>query len=243
MMEMTGRNEKNVRGGACGDEKSINAAGNFLREIGGSSTACLFNQVIADVAKVYENAVLIGAVAAAKYIFLDSGPRVTYDVDILIDEEDFDHFVHDEIPADTVVKLETWFEDSDSPSHSLKHRKTGIYVDLLSPKSRPVRKKLLRFILENREETTNVIPVGDQWIRVLKPEFLIAMKLNRCTKIPRSERGLSDRIDIIKMLKTLWKKEPALNHNLIRSMTNRNETAFYETIIDDVTSEMDNIDE
>ncbi len=240
---MTGMNGKNARGGKCGDEKMINVAENFLRGIGGASDTCLFNQVIADVAKVYENAVLIGAIAAAKYIRLDSGPRVTYDVDILIDAADFDNFVKDEIPAGTVVKLETWFEDSDSLNHSLRHRKTGIYVDLLSPKSRPVPKKLFRFILKNRDQATNVIPVGDQWIRVLKPEFLIAMKLNRCTKVPRSERGLSDRIDIIKMLKTFWRKEPSLDHNLIRSMINRNEIVFFQTIIDDVASEMENSDE
>lgn len=228
---------------ASDDDRSMVFAENFLKQIGGSSILCMYNQVLADVTRVYDSAILVGAVAAAKYIQLPSGPRVTYDVDILIDEKDFTDFLNDEIPEEKRVKLDAWFADSDSPYHSLKHRKTGIYVDLLSSLSKPVSRKFTRQVLENREKTTNVITVGDQTIHVLKPEFLVAMKLNRSTKSPRSERGLTDRIDIIKILKTLWHGESAIDHENVKSMINRNEIKFYESIINDVTCEMDSPNE
>ena len=225
------------------NQKSMPLAENFLKEIGGSSITCMFNQVIADVAKVYDRAILVGAVAAAKYIRLPNGPRVTYDVDFLLDETDFNDFLNDDIPPETLSTLEALFEDPDSPNHSLKHRKTGIYVDFLSAQSKPVSKKFARHIIENRENTTNVITIGDQPVHVLKPEFIIAMKMNRCTKSPRSERGLSDRIDIIKLLKTHWHAESAVDHDSVKSMINRNEVKYYESIVYDVTCEMDTPDE
>lgn len=226
-----------------GDPELIRLAENFLKNVGGSSVTCMFNQVIADVAKVYDSAILVGAVAAAKYIRLANGPRVTYDVDILIDEGDFSDFVNDEIPRETLLALEALFEDPDSPNHSLKHKQTGIYVDLLSVQSKPVSKKFVRYILEKKEETTNVITVGDQSIHVLKPEYIIAMKLNRCTKSPKSERGLSDRIDIMKLLKTQWRGDSAIDHENVKSMINRNEIKHYESIVNDVACEMENPDE
>ena len=197
-----------------------------------------FNKVISDIVKVYPNAILVGAAAAAQYICHTNEPRITYDVDVLLDEKDFSDFLADEIPRETVWLLESYFDDSDSINHSLKHKETGIYVDLLSTESKPVRKKIVRYILENRAKTTNRFQVGEQFIDILKPEFLIAMKLNRYSKKPRSERALCDRVDIMKVLKTLWHSKIPVNHEKVRALCNRNEAQCYASILNDVTAEM-----
>lgn len=207
--------------------------------IGGESVTCGYNRVLEDIVRVYDNAILVGAVAAAKYIDHPHEARVTYDVDILIDEKNFSDFLNDEIPEAVLHELERRFADSDSPNHSLRHRETGIYVDLLSASSKPISGKLVRHILDSRDTTTELIPVGDRHIRILKPEYIVAMKLSRCTKNPRSERGLCDRIDIIKLLKSRWQGETAMNHEIIKSVINRNEIKCYGSIVDDVTDEME----
>lgn len=226
-----------------GESRSMSMAEDFLRGISGESLSCKYNRVLEDIARVYDDAILVGAVAAAKYIDPPHEPRVTYDVDILIGEKDFSDFLHDEIPENILHELENRFADSDSPNHSLRHRETGIYVDLLSASSKPVSGKLIRHIVENRETTTERIAVGDRHIHILKPEYLVAMKLNRCAKTPRSERGLCDRIDIIKLLKSRWRGDLAMDHEIIRSIINRNEIKCYGSIVDDVTEEMKNPDE
>jgi hypothetical protein len=197
-----------------------------------------FNRVISDISKVYPTAILVGAVAAAQYIRHSNEPRITYDVDVLLDEKDFSDFLLDEIPLDTVTKLETFFFDSDSVNHSLKHKETGIYLDLLSVESKPIRKNIVRYILGNRDKTTHVLKVGDRSIDILRPEFLIAMKLNRYSKKPRSERGLCDRIDIMKVLKALWGSSITMDHETIKTVCNRNETECYLSILEDVETEM-----
>ena len=221
-----------------GESLAMSMAEDFLSGISGDSLSCKYNRVLEDIARVYDDAILVGAVAAAKYIDPPHEPRVTYDVDILIGEKDFSDFLHDEIPENTLRELESRFADSDSPNHSLMHRETGIYVDLLSASSKPVSGRLIRRILENRDAATEWTSVGNRHIRILKPEYLVAMKLNRCAKTPRSERGLCDRIDIMKLLKSRWRGDPAMNHDIIRSIINRNEIKCYGSIVDDVTDEM-----
>jgi len=114
-----------------------------------------------------------------------------------------------------------------------------IYVDLLSVESKPIRKKVIRHILANRDKTTNTFQVGEHSIGILKPEFLIAMKLNRYAKNPRSERALCDRVDILKVLKALWNGEIAMDHATIDAFCNNNEAECYAAMIDDVECEMD----
>jgi hypothetical protein len=208
-------------------------------EIPKDSLAGQFIRVISDVSKVYPTAILVGAVAAAQYIGQSNEPRITYDVDILVEEEDFSDFLQDDIPRDTVLALETYFDDSDSANHSLKHKETGIYVDLLSGESKPIRKKIVRHILAHREESTNRFQIGSHAIDILKPEFLIAMKLNRYSKKPRSERGLCDRVDIMKVLKALGDGEIAMDHNIIRTICNKSETECFLSILDDVECELE----
>lgn len=162
-----------------------------------------FNYVLSDIVKVYPNAVLVGAIAASKYIRPPVRPRVTYDVDILLSETDFELFLADNLPEASLKNLETYFLDSDSANHSLKHKSTGIYVDFLSTESTPLKPRLIRHILENRKKTTNILRLSGANIDIVKPEYLIALKLNRYYKIPRTEKGVSDRLDIIKILKTL----------------------------------------
>ena len=222
----------------CDGERCIIVAPDALEENTKNTLTGQFNRVISDIAKVYPTAILVGAVAAAQYIGQSNEPRITYDVDVLLDEKDFIDFLEDEIPKDIEEKLETYFDNSDSTSHSLKHKQTGIYVDLLSLESKPVRKKIVRHILSNRHETTNTYQIGDQAIAILKPEFLIAMKLNRYSKLPRSERGLCDRVDIMKVLKALKKTDVTMNEDTIKTFCNANEAACYANILDDVACEL-----
>jgi hypothetical protein len=192
-----------------------------------------FQQVIADIAGVYPKAILVGAAAAAQYIGSSNNPRITLDVDILLEEKDFSDFLADEIPGQTLTALETCFDDSDSVNHSLKHKETGIYVDLLSLESKPIRKNLVRNILENRKNATHRLKVLGRFIDILKPEYLIAMKLNRFFKKPKSERGQCDRIDILKLLKAQGNNVMAPDHEIITTVCNRNEAACYLTLLDE----------
>lgn len=221
----------------CEDNRCLLIADEFPETAAGHALHVKFNEAISDIAKVYPNAILVGAVAAAKYICASNEPRVTYDVDVLLEEKDFNDFLLDEIPEPTLTPLETYFENPDSANHSLKHKSTGIYIDLLSTESKPVRKKTVRYILQHREKTTNIFKTGGASIAILKPEFLIALKLNRCTKSPRSERGLCDRVDIVKLLKALGGGGTKLDHETIKAFCNRTEIKKYAAIRSDVERE------
>ena len=220
------------------DDQCVLIAGDTVEDASAESIPGRFNRVISDIANVYPDAILVGAVAAAQYISHENEPRITYDVDVLLTEKDFSDFLDDDIPEETVEKLDAYFEDSDSVNHSLKHRKTGIYVDVLSLESRPIRKKIVRYILKNRDKATNTFQVGGRSIAILKPEFLIAMKLNRYSKKPRSERGLCDRVDIMKVLKALWGGEISPDHGTIKVFCNQNEARCFDAIVNDVECEL-----
>jgi len=197
-----------------------------------------FNHVIVDVVKIYPNAVLVGAIAASKYIRPPIRPRVTYDVDILLSETDFEAFLADDLPEDALKNLEKYFTDSDSVNHSLKHKSTGIYVDFLSTESTPLKKKLIRHILENKKQTTNIFRYGDSKIDIVKPEYLIALKLNRYYKIPRTEKGLCDRLDIIKILKTLIANSISFSLSEVKAFMNKQEINSFKKMYDDVEFEI-----
>ena len=222
----------------CEDNNCILVAQEDLAENSGNTLSGQFNQVIADIVTVYPTAILVGAAAAAQYIGPANEPRITYDVDVILDEKDFEDFLMDEIPKEVETRLDSLFDNSDSTSHSLKHKETGMYVDLLSLASKPVRKKIVRHILNNREKTTNTYQIGDRSIAILKPEYLIAMKLNRYAKLPRSERGLCDRVDIMKVLKALKNTEVIIDETAIKTFCNDNENQCYLNICDDVTCEL-----
>ncbi len=65
----------------------------------------------------------------------------------------------------------------------------------------------------------------------MKPEYLLAMKVMRYSKYPDTERGASDRQDIVKLLKTMEDRNIALDHDLVRSLLNRPEAGYYEKIL------------
>ena len=163
---------------------------------------------------------------------------MTYDVDILLTESDFESFLTDEMPAIIQEKLEAYFANSDSVMHSMKHKQTGIYVDFLSAQSKPVKKKLIRNILNNRKQTTNILKVGEKQIEIVKPEILIALKLHRYNKNPNTEKGLSDRLDIIKILKTLCTNCITLEIAEIEDRVTKAEFKRYTQIAADVNCEM-----
>lgn len=222
----------------CESDRCEVLADDFFSHAGGDNQKSRFNNVLADVVRVYPDAILIGAIAAAKYIRPPIEPRMTYDVDILLSETDFEAFLADAMPPKTMGILETLFENSDSAMHSLKHRQTGIYVDFLSVQSKPIKKKLIRHILTHRMETTHLLRVGDSAVEIIRPEFLIAMKLNRHHKNPKTEKGLSDRLDIIKILKTFHAHCLAIDHSLIASCVTHSEFKRFEHIAADVDHEM-----
>lgn len=197
-----------------------------------------FNYVINDVVKVYPKAVLVGAIAASKYIRPPIRPRVTYDVDILLSETDFEAFLADALPEDAFKNLEKYFTDSDSVNHSLQHKSTGIYVDFLSTESTPLKNRLIQQILENRKKTTNILRLGKSKIDIVKPEYLIALKLNRYYKIPRTEKGLCDRLDIIKILKTLIANSTSFDFSEVNEFMNKQEIKSFKTIYKDVEFEI-----
>jgi len=217
----------------CHDDRCVLMAEDFLVDEEKISSASKFNRVIADVAKVYPNAILVGAVAAAKYIRYPVKPRETQDVDVLLDEKDFAEFLIDDIPENTLKLLETYFDASDSANHSLKHKETGVYIDFLSTESPTIRKKIVRHVLENRQQATHVLEDQHLSIDILKPELLIAMKMNRYCKYLKTERGLSDRLDIIKVLKTLTDRKISIDHDRVRDFLNPLEISKYNDMLND----------
>lgn len=215
----------------CDDDRCVLLPEDFEDETEARPHAEKFNKVIEDIAKVYPDAMLVGAVAAAKYIRHPSEPRETQDVDVLLDEKDFAEFLVDEIPADKLRALETYFDNSDSVNHSMRHKETGVYVDFLSAESQPIRKSLMRYILEHRRETTHLLEDRDKGIEILKPEYLLAMKVMRYCKYYDTERGASDRMDIVKILETLQERDIPVDHDRVRSLLDRHEVKYYDRIL------------
>ncbi|MFO7840479.1 MAG: hypothetical protein R6X08_13395 [Desulfosalsimonadaceae bacterium] len=196
-----------------------------------------FDRAILDLSRLYKDAVLVGAIAAAKYIQPPVEPRITFDIDVILPEADFQDFLEDDLPPERREVLESYFQTSDTVNHSLIHRKTGIYVDFLSVPSRPVRRQLIQYILADPEETTNLLGMNAHSIRILKPELLVAMKLNRYAKKPRSEKGLTDRLDVVKLLKSYYEMPGLLHPEKIRPFLNRREVKYLQEILEDVDCE------
>lgn len=223
---------------SCDDIQCFMVTEHFFEYFSDDTGVTTFDRALLDLSRIYEKAVLIGAIAVSKYVQPPIEPRVTFDIDVILDEKDFEDFLNDEISDDKRQVLETYFETSDSVSHSLKHRKTGIYVDLLSAQSEPVRKKLVRYILENREAATNLLSMNGNRLQIAKPELIIAMKLNRYAKKPRSEKGLADRLDIVKIMKSYHGQKELLDPDKIKAFTTRRENKYLEEIIEDVSCEI-----
>jgi hypothetical protein len=221
----------------CEDARCVLLAEDFLENVSENTKAGRFNRVINDLSKVYPDAVLVGAVAAAKYVRNPERPRETEDIDVLLGEKDFAEFLIDDIPEEKLKTLETYFDTSDSLSHSLKHKETGIYVDLLSTESNPIRKRITRHVFENRDQSTHIL-IGDKHsMDILKPELLLAMKINRFSKNPESEKGRSDLLDMKKILRTLMEKGIAVNYKLVKSFLNENEVKKLDDIVHEVSNE------
>ncbi len=216
----------------CSDDRCVLMADDFSESQLDDSALSKFNSVIADILKVYPDAVLAGAVAAAKYVRDPETPRQTFDVDILLGEKDFAEFLVDEIPEDKLKALEARFETSDSANHSLKHRETGIYVDLMSTGSKPLRNSIIREAFENRNHATHLLIGENHAIDILKPELLLAMKTIRYCKNPKSEKGISDRLDIVKILKTMAAKKIPVDHEKVCSFLRDFEIKQYKVLVD-----------
>ncbi len=189
-----------------------------------------FDNVIMDIIKVYPNAILIGAVAVSKYLRYPVQPRATYDVDFLVTADDFENFLDDEIPEKKLKILDSLFSDPRSASHSLLHSKTQVDVDLISVQSPPVKKKVVNFILKNTKECIHRLNIRDKVVNVLRPEFVIIMKLHRHVKNPNSKKGISDLLDIMNIITTYINSGESLELSTIEEFTNQREFAKYQTI-------------
>ncbi|MFO7930994.1 MAG: hypothetical protein ACQETG_09975 [Thermodesulfobacteriota bacterium] len=223
---------------SCGETECFIVAEHFLEYFSEDNEINNFDRVIMDISRIYENAVLMGALGASKYIQPPVEPRVTFDVDVILPKKDFEDFLNDDLPPEKLAVLEEYFETSDSANHSLRHRKTRLYVDFISEGSRPVSTKLLRRILQDPEKTTNTLAFDGHKIGILRPELIISMKLHRYAKDPRSEKALSDRLDIVKMLKTYHGQTDLLDPDAVRSELRRREVGHFEEMLADVSSEM-----
>ena len=222
----------------CNDDRCVLMAEDLLDDAAEDTATTKFNQVIADLSKVYPKAILVGAVAAAKYVRNPRSPRETEDIDVLLGEKDYAEFLIDQIPESKLKVLETYFDNSDSVFHSLRHKETGVYVDLLSTESTPIRKRIARHVLHHRDQATHLLVGEDHWIDILQPELLLAMKVNRYGKDPKTDRGLSDRLDIEKILKTLMERQMPIDHGKVKSFLSRHEITKYEAILEDVSAEL-----
>lgn len=223
---------------SCDDIQCFMVAEHFFEYFSDDTGVTTFDRAMLDLARVYDDAVLVGAIAVSKYVQPPVEPRVTFDIDVILDEKDFEDFLNDEIPEAKRQILDTYFDTSDSVSHSLKHRKTGIYVDFLSVQSEPVRKKLIRYILDNRDAAANLLAMNEHRILIVKPELLVAMKLNRYAKNPGSEKGLADRLDIVKLMKSYYGQTDLLDPDKIRAFANRREAKYLDEILEDVNCEI-----
>ena len=85
--------------------------------------------------------------------------------------------------------------------------------------------------MENRLNTTHLLQDENHSIDILQPELLIAMKVNRYCKNLKTERGLSDRLDIVKIIKTLTDREISVDHDRVRRFLNPVEIKKYNDIL------------
>ncbi len=228
---------------SCDDVQCFLVAEHFFEYFKDDTGVSKFDRVLLDLAGIYENGVLVGAAAASKYVQPPILPRVTFDIDLVLDDRDFDEFINERLDGERAALLENLFSPSDSVNHSLVHRRTGIYVDFMSAESRPVRRALTRYIIDNKEQATNLIHMNGSSIQIAKPELIIAMKLSRYAKKPRTEKGLADRLDIVKIMKSYYGRKELLDPDRIREFANRREAGYLEEIMEDVYCDVCGVEE
>jgi hypothetical protein len=140
-----------------------------------------FARVLRDLMESCPGCVVVGGVGVAFYV---RNPRATKDVDIVITDESplspgfFDRF--------------EWTEDK---PFTVRHKETGIEVDLLTVDNPVVNRGLLMKV-PNR---VNEFERAGTSIRVAKPDFIIGLKLHRA--INNTPEGYQDRTDILTILR------------------------------------------
>ena len=142
--------------------------------------ASSFNRVLHDLMECCPGGVIVGGMAVSFYV---KNPRTTKDVDIVL--------VGD---ATTTEAFQQRFEPVPDKPLTVRHKETGIEVDLLSDANPVLNPDLLgaaakRFRLIERAGTS---------VRVTSPEMIIALKLRRAQN--NTAVGLQDRSDIVSIL-------------------------------------------
>jgi hypothetical protein len=140
-----------------------------------------FNRVLRDLMDTCPGGVIVGGMAVTFYV---KNPRTTKDVDIVLLEG-----------APATIEFERRFEPVADKPLTVRHRETGIEVDILSPRN-PV---LNATLLQAASERFRVIDRAGIPVRVTSPEGIIALKLRRAQN--NTPEGFQDRSDILSLFR------------------------------------------
>jgi hypothetical protein len=139
-----------------------------------------FNRVIRDLMECCPQGVIVGGIAVTFYV---KNPRTTKDVDIVLLDT-----------ASLASRFRERFEPIAGMPSSVRHKETGIEVDLLMPES-PLANRAL---LEQATKHFRLIDRAGTLVRVAAPEMIVGLKLRRA--LNATPKGLIDRSDILTIL-------------------------------------------
>lgn len=173
-----------------------------------------FKKAIKDFLEVYPNSVLTGALAIWIGEYYIEETRNTVDIDLILNHDNFVEFVtklqSGEYPREILDK----FKDDETNKHQLVHKTLDIPVDILSY-VKPGLNRVSEYVLNDKllEDIMNDVDRFSNKqddIRIIKPEFLIAMKLRPLAHDALSLEKEGDYLrDIFSMIRYLDK-----NHEL-----------------------------
>lgn len=159
-------------------ERVLSAMSNFFSMDDPSSS---FARTLKDLMEACPEGVIVGGIALSFHV---ENPRATKDIDIVLLDE-----------FSGPGRFEDPFEPVPGKPLSVRHKDTGIEVDLLTPANPVLNAKILSMVPENLE----VIEQAGTKIRVAKPAVIIGLKLGRA--IHNTPEGLQDRADILSLLR------------------------------------------
>ena len=166
-----------------------------------------FARVVKDVMEVFPDCVIVGGVALSYHV---KNRRLTEDVDIVLLNTSF-----------TGLAGERFEMVEDKPS-TLRHKETGIKVDVLTPDHPTVNRELVNIVPVH----VQIIEQAGTRIRVASPAMVIGLKLPRA--IHESRKGLQDRLDIISILDD----NPDLELDPIRAHLSKEEKDMLNELIE-----------
>lgn len=166
-----------------------------------------FNLAIKDLMEYCPDGVIVGGMAVTFYV---KNPRTTKDVDIVL--------LHG---TPLTSEFQRRFEPVSDKPLTVRHKQTGIEVDLLTVDNPVANPDLIRLA----SERFRVIERAGTSVRVASPEVLIALKLGRALNDTVS--GLQDRADIVAILND----NPELGFTAPRKYLSADELAMYDDLL------------